>query len=123
MRGKSLESMNSAELEQCYRRAFSLRRNWVSSSPQVHRQLTLVPNSRAIAIHVLPGHWNNWIVCLSLTAGQQRVFTLQCWDIGGSAPICLARRDFKQFRGMGVNRATCTRRAIAILNPEYEIPF
>ena len=124
MLGKSVESMNSTELEQCYRRAFSLRRNWVSGFPQVRRQLTLVPNSRALAIHVLPGHCNNWIVFLSLTAGRQRVFTLQCWDIGGSAPVCLARREFRQFRGMAINRTARTHiGVIAVLDPEYAIPF
>lgn len=68
---------------------------------------------------VLPERGNRWIISLSMTPGINRIFNLQCWDIGGITPVCLAVREMKQFRGMTVNRVVCDHGVLAILNPEY----
>ncbi|KAF9478255.1 hypothetical protein BDN70DRAFT_59801 [Pholiota conissans] len=122
--GKTLDSLSSSELEGCYRRALALRRNWTSTTPTVRRHINIdngVPNSRIIAIVPLPERANRRIVSLSMTPGQHRVFTLQCWDVGGIIPVCLATHEMKQFRGMAVNRVACDHGDVAVLTLDLEI--
>ncbi|KAF8956938.1 hypothetical protein BDZ97DRAFT_1707518 [Flammula alnicola] len=119
LRGKSIDSLTAPELEQCFHRALRLRRNWVSESPTVVKQLNLeaIPDTRIVSIHVVPGHENRWIISLSMSYGQHRIFTLRCWDIGRSHPVCLARRELKQLRGIAMNKAISDVGILAVLDP------
>jgi hypothetical protein len=122
--GKSYDELTATEMETGLRRALKLRRNWISESPLISKQFNLraIPDSRIVSLHVLPGYGHRRL--LSLSFEQSRVFTLQCWDIAASPPVCIARRAFRRLGGMAVNISLTGIGVVAVRNPKYvvEIP-
>ncbi|KIM44443.1 hypothetical protein M413DRAFT_24939 [Hebeloma cylindrosporum] len=119
--GRSYNELTTTEMETCLRRALKLRRNWISESPLISNQFTLagIPDSRIVSLQVLPGHGHRRL--LSLSFEQSRVFTLQCWDIAASPPICIARRAFRRLGGMAVNVSLAGVGVLAVLTPNFNI--
>ena len=117
--GKSIDELTAKEIETGLRRALKLRRNWTSEAPLISKQFNLgaVPDSRIVSLHVLPGYGHRRL--LSLSFNRSRVFTLQCWDIVASPPVCIARRMFRRLGGMAVNRDCGGVGVVVVHNPTY----
>ncbi|KAJ6607030.1 hypothetical protein B0H10DRAFT_2073535 [Mycena sp. CBHHK59/15] len=105
--GRNLATFTSTELETCLADALRLRKNWISPSPTPVRRFTFKtvhePQSQVVSLAFLPGRGHRWLISLVLTVTvNQRMFTLQCWDLHG-ALFCVARRSLAVFRGFRVN--------------------
>nr|GAT53489.1 predicted protein [Mycena chlorophos] len=105
--GRSLETLNTAELELCISDALRLYKTWTGPSPQPIRRRTFSTDcpgpSQVVSMHFLPGRGLRWLLSLTLTPSEERTHTIQCWDISGESPRCIARRTLSGLRGFRVN--------------------
>ncbi|KAJ3514154.1 hypothetical protein NLJ89_g2535 [Agrocybe chaxingu] len=124
LHGRALDSLSAEELEHAFHTALKLRRNWVADSPVIRRAVLVigVPNSRIIALSLLPDESSRRLVSLSSLYGQQGVVVICCWDISSPNPICIARREVRQFGRMAVNWvASCHGKIAVVVGSKLEI--
>ncbi|CAA7269253.1 unnamed protein product [Cyclocybe aegerita] len=124
LHGRALDTLAAEELEHAFHTALKLRRNWVADSPVIRRAVLVigVPNSRIIALFLLPDESSRRLISLSSLYGQQGVVVICCWDTSSLDPICIARREVRQFGRMAVNRVASSHGKIAVVvGPKLEI--
>ncbi|KAJ7614665.1 hypothetical protein DFH06DRAFT_1063107 [Mycena polygramma] len=106
--GRDLATLTSKELESSFADALCLRKNWISPSPVPIHRVTFrtidEPQSQVVSVAFLPAQdKSRWLVSLSLTTNNQRLYTLQCWDLLHS-PTCIAQRSIRRdFHGFRIN--------------------
>lgn len=100
-----------------------LRRNWTSETPIVERSVTLdaIPQTRIVALHVLPGRGRQFLVSLSMAHAPRR-FIIRCWDLQTSNIACIASREILHFGGMVVNEVASDSAHVAVVSQRYN-PF
>ncbi|KAH9951107.1 hypothetical protein B0H21DRAFT_352892 [Amylocystis lapponica] len=98
LRGRSLVSLSSEQLEHLTLQALRLHHNWTTANPVCSRQFDLHPPSlpisrpRNIAVYFLPGHANRWLITNTLydQPASPRKYVIQCWDLASQVPSCIA---------------------------------
>lgn len=118
-----LDDLTVEELQKCVFRAHRLRQNWSSADPVTSRKLEIVavrePESRIISLNFLPGRGHRWLLSVTLTTGESRHFTIQCWDLHATPPTCVARRSISRLSSLQVNSDPSHSAILAVQCPSY----
>ena len=121
--GRSVDLLTAAQLEKYVFEALRLRHNWRTASPRPKRRLEIasVAFSRIVFLQFLPGRGNRWLLSLALNPqdGTERKFTLQCWDLEASPPVCIATKTLLQFGSLIINTDDSSTAALAVQSPLY----
>ncbi|KAF9006204.1 hypothetical protein BDQ17DRAFT_1423891 [Cyathus striatus] len=121
---KEIHLLDACDLERHIFKAIRLRHNWRSPSPRstTQREITSSMGCRTVMLHFTKGSARQYLISLFLnTAGGQRHFIIQCWDLAGNVPLCVASRTFSQgFGGIAFNQCD-SKQVLAVQCPHLEI--
>ena len=125
---RSIDSLLSAELEHCTRRALRLHSAWTSLSPPFLREsrISPVPNSKSrnIALQYLPGRDQRWLLSVTaVTTERTTWFAIQCWNVDSRTPVCVAKLATASLSSYAINSDPDTQAVLAILVPQSVPPF
>ena len=102
-----IDSLSGSELEELTLRALRLRRNWSSPSPIASTKYSLrcdvLPTRLGVVdVQFLPRK-PGYLLSLACASNVAQSFSLQCWNLEATPPVCVAMRTVQRCGWFVVN--------------------
>ncbi|KAG6849616.1 hypothetical protein H0H93_006900 [Arthromyces matolae] len=126
---QSFDSFQPRELEDLARKTWLLHRNWTSGSPVITKTLSIKLDTKwsqeggpppTFEFFTRQGRQHLLTLSFRSRTPVHPLFDLQCWDIGGSSPRCIAHRHVN-YGWVVVNKSPDSLAELAIQSPDIEL--